>query len=181
MPRRLPEGELPMILGIYQPAPGNFRIGTWANFWDGRSGDALGVFIDDVTAWQDHEYAYEVESHELEVCFFYAPWRLLLEMAVGARPPLDMRRLLRPREGQGGDASSWRSTRSPLQQDGFIFKAPAELYLAYVLFLQNRYGTLDLNRVKDWVLEYPEHAARPRGDLHRRLNQERGRTREPRY
>jgi hypothetical protein len=34
-------------------------------------------------------------------------------------------------------------------------------YSSHALFLQNRYGTLDLNCVKDWVLTYPETARQP--------------------
>ncbi len=42
---------------------------------------------------------------------------------------------------------------------------------SHVLFLQNRYGTLALDRVKDWVLEYPDAKRRPPvifkgGDIH---------------
>jgi hypothetical protein len=66
-PERMPAGELPIILGIYQPAPGNFLVGNWANFWNQQSNDALGVFIDHAAQWQDHEYAYERESSTLEI------------------------------------------------------------------------------------------------------------------
>ena len=41
-PAVLPAGQLPIILGIYEPAPGNNTIGTWANFWDQRSGRRSG-------------------------------------------------------------------------------------------------------------------------------------------
>ena len=80
-------GQLPIILGIYEPAPGNTTIGTWANFWDERSGDALGVFIDDATAWQDHEYAYEVESPTLQVRTYYQDGRFCWKwpLAIGRR------------------------------------------------------------------------------------------------
>jgi hypothetical protein len=38
---------------------------------------------------------------------------------------------------------------------------PSEFFPAsYTLFLQNRYGLLDLNTVKDWVLEYPDSLKR---------------------
>lgn len=156
-PEKLPDGELPMILGIYQPAPGNFRIGTWANFWNQQSGDALGVFIDDVTAWQDHEYAYEVESPALQVCFFrregefYWEWPLTRGRRSTCIAFYD--------HAKDKEAMHELERDSlPIQKDGLTFKAPLS-FTSHVLWLQNRYGTLDLNMVKDWVLEYPEHAA----------------------
>jgi len=158
-PQPLPEGRLPFALGLYERAPGNFRTGNFANFWNERSGNALGVFIDDVEGWQDHEYAYEVESPTLQVTFhhrdgrFYWKWPVVhgrrstcLAFYDHSRDREAMRRLEEDSRG--------------VQQDGLSYSVPLT-FTSHVLFLQNRYGTLDLNRVKDWVLEYPTTAPRP--------------------
>ncbi len=153
------EGRLPFALGVYERAPGNFRTGTFANFWNQHSGDALGLFIDKVDAWQDHEYAYEVESPTLQVRYHYLDGKLFWKwpLAPGrrstciafydhAKDQLAMRQL--------------EQCFQTVQQDGFSYGVPLT-FTSHTLFLQNRYGTLDLNRVKDWVLDYPEGSRRP--------------------
>ena len=46
-----------------------------------------------------------------------------------------------------------------IQIDGATYSVPLT-FTSHTLVLQNRYGSLDLNRVKDWVLSYPESARR---------------------
>ena len=158
-PQPLPEGQLPFSLGVYERAPGNFRTGTFANFWNEHSGDAIGVFIPNVDGWQDHEYAYEVESTTLQVSYhfvdgrFYWKWPVVhgrrstcIAFYDHSRDKDAMRRLEEDFKG--------------IQQDGVSYSVPLT-FTSHVLFLQNRHGTLDLNRVKDWVLEYPEGARHP--------------------
>jgi hypothetical protein len=155
-PDTMPEGQLPIILGIYQPAPGNFLIANWANFWNQQTNDALGVFIDNATEWRDHEYAYELESQTLQLRMYHRDSNFYWEwpLARGRRSTcvacydhdLDkqtMRRLL--------------VDSQPLVKDGLTFQSPLG-FTSHTLFLQNRYGTLDLNRVKDWVLRYAGNA-----------------------
>lgn len=154
-----PEGRLPFALGVYERAPGNFRTGTFANFWNQTSGDALGIFIDQVDAWQDHEYAYEVASPTLQVRYHYRDGKLFWKwpLARGRRSTciavydhaldrLAMRQL--------------EECFQAVRQDGVAYSVPLT-FTSHTLFLQNRYGSLDLNRVKDWVLEYPAGARRP--------------------
>src|ERR1019366_8304458 len=61
---------MPFRLGVYQPW-GAYVTLTYANFWDERSGDALGVFIDKAAKWNDHEYAIWSSSNTLQVRYFY--------------------------------------------------------------------------------------------------------------
>ena len=158
-PQPLPEGQLPFTLGVYERAPGNFRTGTFANFWNEHSGDALGVFIPDVEGWQDHEYAYEVESPALQVSYhfldgrFYWKWPVVHGRRVTcvafhdhSRDKEAMRQLEQDFKG--------------VERDGITYAVPLTC-TSHALFLQNRHGTLDLNRVKDWVLEYPASARHP--------------------
>ena len=152
----LAEGELPFHLGIYERAPGNFRTGTWGNFWDERSGDALGIFIDDVDGWQDHEYAYEIESRLLEVRYFVRDgaffWRWPL--ARGSRSTcIAFYDHAKDQEAMHAMELAFEK----VTKDGLTYHIPLA-YSSHALFLQNRYGTLDLNRVKDWALTYPAEA-----------------------
>jgi len=157
-PEALAGGELPFNLGIYQTWTA-FHTGNFANFWDQHSGNALGVFVDKAGDWQDHEYTNHVESPALEVRYFYHDGRLSWKWPIvrGSRSTCiayydhdkDKEAMhLLEREAQG------------IQQDGVTYQAGLILG-SHLLFLQNRYGTLDLNCVKDWVLDYQENARRP--------------------
>jgi hypothetical protein len=157
-PEVLPEGELPFSLGNYQTWTA-FRTGTFANFWDQPTGDALGVFVDKGGDWQDHQYTNHVESPALQVRYYYHDGLLSWKWPIvrGSRSTCiacydhakDKEAMhLLEQEAQG------------IHKDGFTYEAGLILG-SHVQFLQNRYGTLDLNCVKDWVLDYPESARRP--------------------
>ena len=78
------DGELPFRLGPYQPWPA-FSVGTFANFWNARTGDALGVFIDKVERWDDGDYAIWHSSDRLAVRYFWKDGKFNLEMAARHR------------------------------------------------------------------------------------------------
>ena len=148
------EGQLPFSLGLYERAPANFHTGTFANFWNQSTDDALGLFIDNVMGWTDHEYAYEIESPLLQVRFFHRNGKFTWEwpLARGRRSTCIAcydhakdREAMKALESKTASASY----RVPLT------------FTSHTLFLQNRYGSLDLNRVKDWVLEYPDGLRQP--------------------
>ena len=154
----LREGQLPFTLGIYERAPGNFRTATFANFWNRTTDDALGVFIDEVTGWQDHTYAYEVESPRLQVSYFYQDERFYWEW-----PLVQGRRsTCLACYDHAKDRAAMLDLESKVspQQKAAGYKVPLT-FTSHTLYLQNRYGSLDLNRVKDWVLNYPDTLRRP--------------------
>ena len=163
-PEILPEGQLPIFLGIYEPAPGNTTIGAWANYWDQQSNDALGVFIDDAAYWQDHEYAYEVESPTLQVSAFYRDKKLSWQWPLVRGRRSTCVTFYDHTKDKEAMQDQERYTR-PSQHDGLTYKVPIS-FTSHTLFLENRFGTLNLNRVKDWVLEYPEDARRPKVIFH---------------
>jgi hypothetical protein len=163
-PEVLPEGQLPIFLGIYEPAPGNTTIGTWANYWDRQSNDALGIFIDSVACWQDHEYAYEVESPSLQVRAFYCDKQLSWQWPLVRGRRSTCVAFYDHTKDKEAMQDQERYTK-PSQHDGLTFKVPIS-FTSHTLFLENRYGTLNLDRVKDWVLTYPEDARRPKVIFH---------------
>ncbi len=158
-PRQLPEGRLPFALGVYERAPGNFHIGTFANFWNQKSADALGVFINKADAWQDHEYAYEVESPTLEVRYHYRDGEFCWKWPLSR----GRRSTCIAFYDHAKDRQAMRRLEECFQivkQDGASYGVPLT-FTSHTLFLQNRYGSLNLDLIKDWVLEYPEGARRP--------------------
>ena len=157
-PVTLKSGQLPFSLGIYESWTA-FRIGTFANFWDERSGDALGVFIDKAENWQDHEYTNHDESPALCVRYFYREGKLSWEWPLtrGTRSTC-----ISFYDHAKDEEAMHTIEKAAL---GVNYKGTTYttglIYGSHVHFLQNRYGTLDLNCVKDWQLTYPDTARRP--------------------
>lgn len=144
------DGEMPFRLGVYQPW-GAYIILTSACFWDERSGNSLGVFIDRVEDWQDHEYAIWSASNTLQLRYFYKngtlSWRWPL--VTGTRSTgiavYDHRKDV--------EAVERLVTMSKADNDPDGLKFNINVFPAsHTQFLQNRHGTVDLNHVKDWVL-----------------------------
>ncbi len=151
-PTPLVNGELPFDLGIYDTWTA-FRTGTFANFWGESSGDALGVFIDKADDWQDHEYADHVESEKLRVKYFYRDEELSWVWPLGR----GSRSTCIAFYDHAKDIAAMHAIEKAalgVTQDGVTY-AVGLIYGSHVQFLQNRYGTIDLNVVKDWQLHYP--------------------------
>lgn len=157
-PEPLVNGELPFNLGIYETWTA-FRTGTFANFWDRRTDSALGVFIDKAAQWQDHEYSNHVESPKLEVRYFYRDGLLRWHWPI-ARGTRSTCIAFYDHEKDKEAMHLVEKYAQGVEEDGFTY-VTGLIYVSHVHFLQNRYGTLDLNSVKDWVLSYPEDARQP--------------------
>ena len=154
----LPDGQLPFNLGIYQTWTA-FHSDTSANFWSDKSGDALGVFIDKSVEWQDHEYANHVESETLQVCFYYQNDRFTWKWPI-TRGSRSMCIAFYDHEKDKQAMQQLEQAAQPVEKDGFTYHG-GRAYTSHTMFLQNRYATLDLNSIKDWVLEYPDSGRRP--------------------
>lgn len=159
MPGNSPSGELPFRLGLYQPWPA-FIVGTYAAFWNEKTNDAVGVFIDKVGTWRDGEYSIWSSSTKLQVRYFYKngqlSWRWPL--AEGGRSTC----IAAYDHQKDKDAMAERERMRAGMKDKGGVTYRAELSPAsYAGYLQNRHGVLDLNEYKDWVLEYPDSARRP--------------------
>jgi hypothetical protein len=157
-----PAGELPFCLGIFQSWPA-YHVSNAANFWGQRSGDALGVFIDKAAGWQDHEYAYEVGSSLLQVRFHYQDGRFFW------RWPLSRGRrstcvAFYDHEKDKRAMHEFERAAVGVTYRGLSYQV-GRAFTSHTMFLQSRYGTLDLNAVKDWVLEYPKDGRQPQAML----------------
>jgi hypothetical protein len=154
----LPDGQLPFNLGIYQTWTA-FHSDTSANFWSSKTGDALGLFIDKVEEWQDHEYANHVESETTQVRFYYQNDRFTWKWPI-TRGSRSMCLAFYDHEKDKQAMRQLEQAAQPLEKDGFSYHGERN-FTSHTMFLQNRYGTLDLNCVKNWILEYPESGRMP--------------------
>jgi hypothetical protein len=154
-----PDGELPFRLGIYQPWPA-FVTGTYANFWNANTNDALGVFIDKVERWDDRDYAIWSSSPRLDLRYYWHAGSFFWKwpLANGARSTcLSFYDHALDRQAV---ADEQRMHAGVIGKDGARYRSSL-MPTSHMLFLQNRHGMMDLNQVKDWVLEYPSAAKHP--------------------
>jgi hypothetical protein len=147
------DGRLPFQVDIYGNYPAEGTV-TSSLFWDERSGQSIGVFMNDASFWNDRMYPIWHISGRLSVGFYYQDEQLSWKYPLIS--------------GQRTTAiSCYDHTRDIVFMDeleklfqpqthplGFTYRAKMS-QLSYNTFFQNRYGTLHLDRVKDWVLAYP--------------------------
>jgi hypothetical protein len=153
-----PAGELPFCLGVFQSWPA-YHVTTSANFWDRRTGDALGVFIDKSAVWQDHEYAYEVESTLLQVRFHYQDGRFFWRWPL-CRGRRSTCVTFYDHEKDKRAMREFERAAQTVVDRGLSYQV-GRAFTSHAMLLQNRHSVLDLNAIKDWVLEYPKDARQP--------------------
>lgn len=156
-PSRIEDPAVEMLPSLTPYWPNGWGGNRSAAFWDEHTGEALGLFITDASKWQDHEYAIWTSADTLRVKYRFENGTLFWKwpLATGTRST----GLTAYRHGE-------TATLPPLadQKAGSSWKDDAEsagLVREMPLRLQIQHGDISLDRVKDWVLEYPENAAMP--------------------
>ncbi|MBC2595933.1 fibronectin type III domain-containing protein [Ruficoccus amylovorans] len=143
------------------------------SFWeDGPDGEELGVFVLDDEKWNDGTYPIWQPSTLLQVRFRYGPNTPLKagqdNTLVWTWPLVEGTRstgiaLYDPHTKQP-EVENMRQIYLPVQQKGRTSNAifsVKDMQLRYIQLLRARYGFLCLDKVKDWVLEYPEGQPHP--------------------
>lgn len=128
------------------------------SFWEeGKNMDALeaGLFVLDHEKWQDHQYKTWQHSTTLQVTFRHSDGILywMWPLAPGTRSTGWS--VTEPAAGQSEVKDLWElCARQGLQSEKWIMPR-------YVQLLHQWYAALSLNRVKHWVLRYPDSASQP--------------------
>ena len=142
------DGKIPFEIGIYGNWPAE-RVVTSSVFWDERSMQSVGAFMQDASFWNDHEYAVWSVSGKLNIRFYYQNAKLLWNYpvfdghrssAISAYPHQNDIDYMDQLEKLSSSKKS--HPRSKISQ------------LSYNHFLQNRYSTIALNKLKEWDLTY---------------------------
>ena len=153
------DGMMPFNLGTYDPWPASGKLSS-AAFWDEHSNNAAGIFIDKHEEWDDQLYAIWNSADVMNVKYFYKDglmsWKFPLQNGTRSCGIVCYDHVL---DVEAMDRVEAEATpqQSPL---GFSFKTDLHPY-SYPTHLQSRYGTIHLNKVKDWRLTYPETFAMP--------------------
>ena len=143
------DGKIPFEIGIYGNWPAE-RTVTSSVFWDEKAMQSVGAFMVDASLWDDKEYAVWSNSGKINVKFYYNNGKLKWTYPVydGTRSTAlscyphqndvdymeELERLSNPKKPY---------PRTKISQ------------LSYNTFLQNRFSTIALDRLKDWDLTYP--------------------------
>jgi hypothetical protein len=144
------EGELSFRLGPYGMRT-TYVILTSSSFWDERTNNSIGILADHVDTWADNYYAIWSSSDIHHVRYFYKNNTLswTWPIANGTRQTgilaYDHAKDIRATERQ---QDLYRKV------DGGDYFLGLKWMDSHTQYLRNRYAPLNLNRVKDYVLEY---------------------------
>ncbi|GAB3925687.1 fibronectin type III domain-containing protein [Larkinella terrae] len=153
----MPDGEvgkIPFEIGMFEPWPAE-RTVTSTLFWDEKTGQSVGVFANDLSGWNDSDYSIWHSSRILNIRFFYRNKLLSWEFPVseGSR---SVALSCYPHQQDIAYMNELETKNQPQQHPfGFTYKAEIS-QLSYNAFLQNRYGTIHLDKIKNWQLTYPD-------------------------
>ena len=143
------DGKIPFEVGIYGNWPAE-RTVTSSVFWDEKSMQSVGAFMQNASYWDDKEYSIWSVSGKLNVRFYYRDGKLSWNYPVY--------------DGQRSTALSCYTHQKDIDYMDELerLSSPKKQYprtkisqLSYNTFLQNRHSTIDLNSVKEWDLSYP--------------------------
>lgn len=147
---------LPFCLLPYEPWQGFERL-NMATFWDSRTMDSVGIYIRNPEQWNDGQYSIWSSSRRLAVQFRYRDDRLSWKHPI--------------RNGCRSTAVccyDHRLDRAEVERLESIWKEAADQGQAcprgpssHTLWLQQWYSLLSLEKIKDWVLTYPDDGAYP--------------------
>lgn len=154
MPDEKEAGKIPFEVGIYEPWPAE-RTLTSSLFWDEKKNQSMGVFTTDLSLWNDKDYAIWHSSKILSISFYYNNGLLTWKYPVseGTRATAIS---CYPHQ-KDIDYMNGLEEKTKRLQDPFGFSVGTKMsQLSYNTFLQNRYGTIHLDKVKNWDLTYPD-------------------------
>lgn len=149
-------GEMPFRLSPYDPWKAVCRL-NMATFWNEKTMQSVGIFIRKPENWQDGQYALWAADDALAIRYYYKNERLRWEapLKTGSRS-LAICCYHHDKDMAEVDRLD-RLWEAAVQAGEPCPRGPA----SYTLWLQQWYSLLDLNKVKDWQLTYPDTARYP--------------------
>ena len=131
------------------------KIVTSTVFWDDKSMQSVGVFVNNVSGWDDKKYPVWFVSEKLSISFYYRNKQLLWKIPVvnGSRSTaISCYNHQKDIDYMNDLEQKYQPQQHP---SGFTYRVHMS-QLSHNTFLQNRYGTISLDKIKDWVLTYPD-------------------------
>lgn len=136
-------------------------------FWEtGRGAAELGFFVYDHLRWNDRQYGIWQPTSDLSVYFRYAHQTLYCRYPIlaGTRSTAIA---LTDVEAEQPKVDQFNHDIDQVADKGGKDRS-TEMGFRYSMMLHRQYALLSLNRVKNWVLTYPEHGRRPQNPFDKR-------------
>ena len=147
------DGAIPMRLGPYMPFFA-YSVRPAIAFWNGK-GESVGFFVSDHENWDEGNYPIWGTGTKLDGRFYF-------ENGFGARFAMkgksrSIALAFYPRIRDEEWFAKLERLKDEVQKFGVSESEARKMTCyptSYTAYLHNRYVMLDLNKVKDWVLEY---------------------------
>jgi hypothetical protein len=155
------DGQIPFRLSLYEPQAACVKV-TSAAFWNEHSGQSVGAFILDEAKWDNGRYDLFCSWDGFAVSFYYKHGLMWWNYPIVSGTRTTAITVYEHKK----DKEYFDSVRQEKDLDADLLKGGTNANLhssSYCMYLQNRHSLLSLNAIKDYVLDYPEEAARPGG------------------
>jgi hypothetical protein len=146
--------KIPFGINTYGNWPAETTV-TSSVFWDEKSMQSVGVFMNNSSGWDDQEYPIWHTSGKLSVGFYYQNKKFSWKYPVinGNRSTaLSCYNHHEDIDYMNDLEQKYQPQHHP---SGFTYRVHLS-QLSHNTYLQNRYGTISLDKIKDWVLTYPD-------------------------
>jgi hypothetical protein len=154
------DGKIPFEAGIYGNWPAELNV-TSTLFWNEETDQSVGIFVQDIEYWDNRQYPIWHDSRIMSVKFYYQDQLLRWSYPLinGTRATaLSIYPHQKDIDYMDNLEKMIQSNKTP---DGYTCQVEMSQY-SHNSFLQNRYGTIDMNKVKDWVLFYSDTTSFPK-------------------
>lgn len=130
------------------------------SFWETQKGaKELGVFVYDHNRWNDRQYGIWQPTPDLSVYFRYDNRKLYFKYPLCSGSRSTALTFYSIEEKQGA-VDKFNKAIDEISARGGSDHSD-EMGFRYAMLLHRQYALLSLNKVKDWVLEYPVNAKHP--------------------
>jgi len=137
------------------------------SFWeDNEDGRELGVFVYDNNRWNDKQYGIWQPTPMLSIYFRYTNDKLYFTYPLISGTRSTALSFFPRKEGEKA-VKEFDSKLAILAERGGKHN-PKDMFYRYSQLLLMRHSSLSLDRIKDWVLTYPENAKRPENPFNSR-------------
>jgi len=147
--------RIPFEIDVYGNYPAEKTV-TSSVFWDDRSMQSVGIFMNNALDWNDGKYSVWRVSGRLSVNFYYKNGQLQWKYPLSNGTRSTALSCYDHQKDIDYMDDLWKKHQPQHHPSGFTYSAVRMSQLSYNSFLQNRYGTIHLNKIKDWVLTYPD-------------------------
>ncbi len=146
--------KIPYEINTYGNYPAEKNV-TSSVFWDEKSKQSVGIFMNNALGWDDLEYPIWHVTGKLGVSFYNKNGQFSWKYPVVNGKRSTALSCYNHQEDIDFMNDLEKKYQPQQHPSGFTYRVHMS-QLSHNTFLQNRYGTISLDKIKDWVLAYPD-------------------------